>query len=810
MIVPGAPVYRQAAPRQRTRPLSSAWLTRRVTWLAALALVLLLAFGLRVYRLDGQSLWADEGASVVMTFRSGGEILEAAAGDIHPPLYYLLLRAWAELSGRSEFALRALSLFQGVLVVALTFVAGRLLLDRLAALAGAFFAAVSPLLIYYSQEARMYQQMALLGLLGVTLALRWWRGRPRRPPLLLPLLATLAFGAAILSQFFGAAALLGTSLAFVVLHPFPWRAGRRWLGWVGCCLGTGALVAPWLAYASGQLRSWEIAAEQLSPPEFALRVFRFFAYGVAWDQTVTGKTLALGVGLLLLACLWPLLGRPRGQRSRQFGAVVALALAAPLLLFLVALTRPVFHPKFLLVSLPAFCLLQGAAIAVAARLGQLVAGALPGHRLRPALAGALAALALLGAQEYAAGRALYAATVMPKYFRDDYRGLVRYLQLNAQPGDVIILNAPGQREIFDYYYRGSSPVIGLPVQRPPDDAHTVAELEQIIARSRRIWLVLWASEQADPRGVVEGWLNEHTFRAFNRWYGGVRLVQYVTPTPAPPPLEALAEPVEFERGIELVGFALAATTSRPGEAFQLTLVWRAQAPVAERYTVFTHLIDAAELIWGQRDAEPLSGRRPTDSWQPGETIVDRYGLPVLLGTPPGQYYLEVGLYRPEDGKRLRVLEQGQVVADRVILGTVTVERPERQPTVEQLAPEHPRLLSYGPLSLLGYDFHKLGAERGATDFASGDLAHLTLYWRAERQPTADVPLQIELRNDAGIASRTIIQPVTNGLAPLPSWQPGEVVRDQHKFALDVLPGRYRFFIRLGELPPLELGELTVR
>ncbi len=112
--------------------------------------------------------------------------------------------------------------------------------------------------------------------------------------------------------------------------------------------------------------------------------------------------------------------------------------------------------------------------------------------------------------------------------------------------------------------------------------------------------------------------------------------------------------------------------------------------------------------------------------------------------------------------------------------------------------------------MLGYDFHKLGFERGATDFVSGDLALLTLYWRAETVPTSDPPLRIEVRNDAGIAVRTVIQPVTNGLAPLPGWQAGDVVRDQHKFALDVLPGRYRLFAGLEGTPLIELGPLAVR
>ncbi|MFN8534894.1 MAG: glycosyltransferase family 39 protein [Dehalococcoidia bacterium] len=808
VALPSAPL---PSPRQTLAARPAIADRARPLTVLALGAILLLAFGLRVYRLDGQSLWADEGATVVMTLRSPVEIVQAAAGDIHPPLYYLALRGWAEVAGRSEFALRFLSVVYGVLVVALTYVVGRLLLDRRAALAGAFFAAVSPLLIYYAQEARMYEQMTLFGLLAIAGSLIWWRRLDRgHRSAWLAVSCSLAFAAAVLTQFFGVTAMLGASLAFVVLHPNPLRWWKRWAGWAACQLGAIALVVPWLLYASNQLQSWEVAAESAGPAEFALRTFRYLAYGLAWDQTVTGKTVALGIALVALSVLWPLLGPGRLRRTQGLAAVALIALAAPLTLFVVALNRPVYNPKFLLVSLPAFCLIQGAGVAAGIAIVRRVTGLLPGGRLVPLAAGLVAAVALIGAQEYAAGRALVAGYHDPKYFRDDYRGLVRYLDLSARPGDVIVLNAPGQREIFDYYYRDGLPVIGLPAQRPPDDARTVADLERLTGSARRIWLVLWASEQADPRGIVEGWLNEHTFRAFNRWYGGVRLVQYVVPVQSEAGTIQFPEQIAFERGVELLGYSLAQTESRPGEALQLTLFWKGNQPLDERYTVFTHLIDPAELIWGQRDAEPLSGRRPTDTWTPGETLADRYGVPVLAGTPPGEYYIEIGLYRAGDGKRLGVLEGGRVTADRVLLGPVAIGRPERQPAVDQLFVEQARDGRSGPLRLLGYDFHKLGFERGATDFVSGDLALLTLYWRAETVPTSDPPLRIEVRNDAGIAVRTVIQPVTNGLAPLPGWQAGDVVRDQHKFALDVLPGRYRLFAGLEGTPLIELGPLAVR
>ena len=86
--------------------------------LLAAVLILLLATGLRFHRLDAQSFWNDEGNSARLSERAIPAILEGTASDIHPPLYYLLLHGWRALLGDSEFALRALSAFAGVLTVA--------------------------------------------------------------------------------------------------------------------------------------------------------------------------------------------------------------------------------------------------------------------------------------------------------------------------------------------------------------------------------------------------------------------------------------------------------------------------------------------------------------------------------------------------------------------------------------------------------------------------------------------------------------------------------------------------------------------
>ncbi len=90
-----------------------------------LILIFLLALALRGYRLDGQSLWADEGNSAALASRPLAQIAHDSAHDIHPPLYYWLLHGWTRLAGTSEIALRSLSALLGLLLVWLIYLIGR-------------------------------------------------------------------------------------------------------------------------------------------------------------------------------------------------------------------------------------------------------------------------------------------------------------------------------------------------------------------------------------------------------------------------------------------------------------------------------------------------------------------------------------------------------------------------------------------------------------------------------------------------------------------------------------------------------------
>jgi len=132
-----------------------------------LSLSLLAAFALRLYRLGVASLWYDETVSVILAQKDLLALTQHTAGDIHPPFYYYLLHFWGRLAGWSEFSVAFLSLFFGVVLIALVYRVARAWFDARVARVAALLVAVSPYNLWYSQETRMYTLGATLGLASV-------------------------------------------------------------------------------------------------------------------------------------------------------------------------------------------------------------------------------------------------------------------------------------------------------------------------------------------------------------------------------------------------------------------------------------------------------------------------------------------------------------------------------------------------------------------------------------------------------------------------------------------------------------------
>jgi hypothetical protein len=138
----------------------------------------------------------------------------------------------------------------------------------------------------------------------------------------------------------------------------------------------------------------------------------------------------------------------------------------------------------------------------------------------------------------------------------------------------------------------------------------------------------------------------------------------------------LPNPVHFNFGnkVALAGYEMDRRKAEPGEAIHLTLYWQGLADMEDNYTVFVHLLREGDQIWAGADRQPQGGAAPTSSWSKGQTIMDEYELVIASDAPPDVYEIEVGLYLPETGDRLDLLDQdGRLMGNRVLLSKVRVE-----------------------------------------------------------------------------------------------------------------------------------------
>ncbi|MBM4464942.1 MAG: DUF2142 domain-containing protein [Chloroflexi bacterium] len=135
----------------------------------------------------------------------------------------------------------------------------------------------------------------------------------------------------------------------------------------------------------------------------------------------------------------------------------------------------------------------------------------------------------------------------------------------------------------------------------------------------------------------------------------------------------LPNPVHFNFGgkVALVGYEMDRRKAEPGEAIRLTLYWQGLAKMRDDYTVFVHLLREGDQIWAGADRQPQT---PTSTWARGQIVVDEYELVIAPDAPPDVYEVEVGLYLPETGERLNLLDQdGRLIGNRVLLSKVRVE-----------------------------------------------------------------------------------------------------------------------------------------
>lgn len=744
-----------------------------------------LAFGLQVTGLHAQSLWYDEGFSAWLAARPVAEIVARTAADIHPPFYYLMLHVWMAAAGAGEFALRFPSVVAGTLAVPLMWVLGRRLLGSGGGLVAASLAVISPPWIWYAQEARMYTLITTLGIASTWVLLRVLR-RPSWPLVAFyALLSVLAVYTQYYAWFLVAAHALFAGLV-ALGHANRRPAVRRLVvGWVGVFLA----FLPWVRFVFLRLEAdrsyW---GGTLSISQVIDSLLTLWVGGQTVPMWIADllptAALALVVGGMAILIL-----DPRVPRHHAWPTVLLLAtwIGIPLLgLLIISWGRPKYHPRYLLLTVPAYWLCTAALIT-------RLMGA-PGNQRRPL--GAVAGALVIG---FVLGFSLLADVNLyfnPAFTKDDWRQVAHFLEKNRHPDEPILLVSGHAFPVFTHYYRGGG-WVPLPDSPTLDTTRvlgwteTARTLAEVLAGARGVWLVGWQNEVVDPDRLVDfiitsaGGVEKPT-----PGFWGIEVRHWEFPSPAHVPLEPpIQVPLEvnFDNVIELKGWTPPTTPPPADQGIPLTLFWSLRTSTELDLKVALDVVDEAGFRWGQLDRRPGNYFYPTFRWRPHEVRPGRYVIPLKPGTPPGTYAVDLTVYTDERPQGLEVLDAtGAPQGRRVRLGTVQVG-PPKQPAAMYSLPEQ---ANEHNVQLLHHITLVASRTTPGGMLEPGQYVPVALWWRADRPPQAEVWAVVGWQRNGTLIAAGDSLPPGGPEWPTTVWRAGEFALTQTavRVPLEAKPG----------------------
>ncbi len=766
--------------------------------------MLLLAFALRTYALGKRELTFDEVGSVFIAARGPLGILAYLRDAIreHPPFYYLLLSLWMPLAGRSEFAVRFLSVAIGLVTVAAMYRLARQTMRQPAALLTTFLLVLSPFHVRVSQDARMYVLLALWSLLSIFLFVRllsqdrfrWWG------------LFWLVTGLGMFTHYFMAFVLVAQDL-FLLLN---WRRYRHlWARWLAVHVVLGGIMVLWALLAPGL---WATLVSLWS--RGAASSMRWSAFFRALNGLYLGATLRpnwyhLGLPLILTALGLGLVQRrnlllPRGHKHER--VLLGLLLGVPLVAVLVLPER--VTGRYLTAALPAVILVIGSAFGqfFAKPPGQVVEW--PVGRL---------SLFIVNCSLFIGIIFVDISAYSPVYFPagESFRARIEYLRARARPGDGLLLHGPWQKLLLFYYSAGPLQPYTIPLRDLKVEAELAAEtLTEMFDTHDRVWVSYNSVDPVDPDWIVARWLHEHTHRV---WSQGNLTLYRVAPAEELPPIltedwpesdnsarvdlpfqvflpvvaRAGEDGYEHVRRVDvrfgqrperlrLEGLALSNLEPASGEAILLLTRWRALQDIPHGLMLRLELSGPNDN-WAKYQFRVGAAHVPTQGWDAGETFFERRGLVIPIGAPPGDYTLHARVFSPggdewlpEDGEPFEIT--------RIRVGHSVPAAQE----IEALPGREVRAAFGDTLALVGY------APWGSS-FTQGNPLMFDLYWQALTFSAEDFDLGIELVNgDGTVLVEQRVQPVANWF-PTSRWRAGEVLEGHYILPLpvDAPPGNYQ-------------------
>ena len=311
-----------------------------------LSAVIGLAFVLRFHGISVESFWLDELFSVTVADPNGpiSDMVARLNRDVHPPLFYFLLRGWTDVFGSSEFGARSLSAVIGCAGIVFAALYYRQLTDSWTHITFMALLSTSFGAVWYAQEARAYSLLLTLATVstGATLAIIDQVQRQRRIAMRTLLLLVVSSIAAAYVHYFGM--IIATAcFSTIILNLWNWKTVLRLVALAGMVFATAAAAwvlhhYPYIAEHTGG-RFW-IPADF----EWMLKSVLLLLFGSAWG------VYGISAALLIYLYGWLKGVEPANFDPRPLLMIILLSVLIP---SAISLHSPILTPRNLIIIFPA-------------------------------------------------------------------------------------------------------------------------------------------------------------------------------------------------------------------------------------------------------------------------------------------------------------------------------------------------------------------------------------------------------------------------------------------------------------------------
>lgn len=473
---------------------------RRLVNTVAIISLLLLGAYLRLKGLGDEPFWMDEGYTMAYTELPFFKMLEyIATRDVHPPLYYIIIKLW-RIFGNSEFYLRFPSVLFGLGAIWEVWTGVYENWGMKNAFSSALLIATSEAAIWYSQEVRMYSLLLLLTAISIKYFLRIVSPKGEQHTRDVVILAISNIG---LLYTHNVAVFLWLSqlIIGVIWGAILWirkrddaRVVRPWV--IGQ-VATGLAYLPWfiiLLQQRGNVadRFWVGMPDRNT-------ISSIFSIALAWKAQPSSFLVPLtwaAVGLVIVKTLFK-------YRDTRYWALIVMTLVPIMVSYLysVFVTPMMVDRTLLFVCIPIFILLGSGSPLVVSIISIIV----------------VAGLTFTNIEAWSVE-----STTQTK---EDFRTAAVNAQRYADKSTAFVFNNVASQSAFDFYfhkYRGHKVVdeYGVPchyLQVPLGNANleplvtntSVYELSRKLWDKDRVLLIMSHQYYTDPSGLVLSYLSSN-------------------------------------------------------------------------------------------------------------------------------------------------------------------------------------------------------------------------------------------------------------------------------------------------------------